>query len=101
MPHLLESMDLALAEHELEEISRLARLAARGLGALMRGEADDDDDEAAGARAAGGGGGGGAGGGEGYAPINFELMLPIIKGEIKRLYGSFEAYFRAASGEYF
>ena len=100
MPHLLESMDLALAEHELEEISRLARLAARGLGALMRGEADDDDDEAAGARG-GGGGGGGAGGGEGYAPINFELMLPIIKGEIKRLYGSFEAYFRAASGEYF
>ena len=100
MPHLLESMDLALAEHELEEISRLARLAARGLGALMRGEADDDDDEAAGA-CAGGGGGGGAGGGEGYAPINFELMLPIIKGEIKRLYGSFEAYFRAASGEYF
>ena len=99
MPHLLESMDLALAEHELEEISRLARLAARGLGALMRGEADDDDDEAAGARAAGGGGGGA--GGEGYAPINFELMLPIIKGEIKRLYGSFEAYFRAASGEYF
>ena len=99
MPHLLESMDLALAEHELEEISRLARLAARGLGALMRGEADDDDDEAAGARAAGGGGGGE--GGEGYAPINFELMLPIIKGEIKRLYGSFEAYFRAASGEYF
>ena len=100
MPHLLESMDLALAEHELEEISRLARLAARGLGALMRGEADDDDDEAAGARVRGGGGGG-AGGGEGYAPINFELMLPIIKGEIKRLYGSFEAYFRAASGEYF
>ena len=99
MPHLLESMDLALAEHELEEIARLARLAARGLGALMRGEAADDDDEAAGARAAGGGGGGE--GGEGYAPINFELMLPIIKGEIKRLYGSFEAYFRAASGEYF